>query len=179
MPINRPQRYTSQGLVWNITGTPYVRRTRIRLLQQNRFGIGLRRVAARDLVLTLRRRAPVRTGRLRLSIHNEGDAAILGPRIYRNPLTGDRPEQFYALPANVRSRRPYYIEKSIFAVSKAMIDYERNRGEVQGDLTELDNAFGIMLYRSYKSPAVAFLPDPNQPNWVFPPGWGSGRFNRP
>ena len=166
MPIARPQRYTSQGLVWNITGTPYVRRTRIRLLQQNRFGIGLRRVAARDLVLTLRRRAPVRTGRLRLSIHNEGDAAILGPRIYRNPLTGDRPEQFYALPANVRSRRPYYIEQSIGIVSRNILQYERARDDADYDYSELVNAQQAMLFgRRYIPHEIRITGPAARPPW--------------
>ena len=132
MAISRPQRYHTRGLSWQITGTPGVRQTRIRLLGQGRFDLGVRRLAARDLVLRLRRNSPVDTGAMRQSERNEGDAAIIGPR--RRP--GDR-SKFYALPANRRSRRPGYIERSINQTTNHVLKYERQQRAADRDMFDL------------------------------------------
>ena len=132
MAITRPQNYTARGLTWQITGTPYVRRTRIRLLAQGRFDVGVRRLASGDLVLRLRRNSPVDTGAMRQSVHQEGDATIIGPR--RRP--GDR-SKFYALPANRRSRRPAYIERSISETTRHVLNYERERNAAERDMFDL------------------------------------------
>ena len=136
MAIVRPQRFASRGLVWQITGTPYRRRTRIRLLRQGRYrtqlDVGMRRRAARDLTLRLRRNTPIDTGALRQSGHNEGDAAILGPR--RRPVDNSK---FYALPANRRSRRPAYIERSINQTSRDMVGLLNEQQGAERDMFDL------------------------------------------
>lgn len=141
MAIGSAQRFESHGLTWEITGTPYVRRTRIRLLRTGECAKfldgGIRRRAARRAVLVLKRNAPVDTGKLRESIHNVDDAVIIGPKPYnRQKLKAQRAgriykqrkrgrvklAKWYALPANVRSRQPEYVERSLAMVSKEIKD---------------------------------------------------------
>ena len=92
----------------------------------------MRRRGARLLRLELHTEAPVDTGSLRQSIVNNGEFVHLGPRPYnRQRLLAIRAgrtyrqrkkgpvvkAKYYALPANVTSFMPEYIEKSIDTVS--------------------------------------------------------------
>ena len=133
-----PGEYTSSGLVWSIQGAPYARRTRITLLIQGRFAPCLRdhpelqREALQTLTRALQIATPVDTGSLQASVRIEtlgagAGAVSLGPepynraqlkavqagRIYRRRVRRPKPSRYYAIPANIRSGNPEYIERSI------------------------------------------------------------------
>lgn len=167
MPIRHPQRLTIGALTWEITGTPHRRRTRIRLLRQGPFAdqltVEIRRRAARDAVLELRGRAPVDTGELRQSIHNQNDNTLIGPRPYnRSRLKairagrsykprkagGPRLARYYALPANVRSRRPAYIEQSLRAVTTRIQALLSAQSNVDDAIVQLEDALVVGAVRS-------------------------------
>ena len=143
MPITRPQRYHYKGLEWEITGTPGVRETKVRLLASGRWGralqrdIGLRYRAARDLTLTARQKSEgsIDTGQRNLSMRNEGTYFIAGPkpfnraelkakragRQYRPRKRNPRKSGNYALYSNRTSRTPGWLDDSIHDVSDRMI----------------------------------------------------------
>ena len=131
-----PGRYEASGLVWSIRGAPYARRTRITLLIQGPFAQclrdhpELRTNALQTLTRALQVNTPTDTGSLVASVRIEGmgaGAVSLGPepynrarlkaaqagRIYKQRVRRPKPSKFYAIPANVRSGQPSYIENSI------------------------------------------------------------------
>ena len=108
-------------------------------------------IATTVLVEELRNRAPVHTGRLRSSIHVTGRgrfaSVLLGPDPFDRynvvrAMEGKPPRQhrgwrpgggrrrtgraplakYYALPANVRSRRPAYVEQAIDAAAARLVE---------------------------------------------------------
>ena len=103
-----------------ITGVPYRQPTSIRLVDVHP---GDRELATYDLEQRLIRNAPRDTGALAASPRRiPGGLVTLGP--LRNPRTGSR---FYALPANRRSRRPGYIDRSIRDTQSDLRVLERQR----------------------------------------------------
>ena len=162
MAISTPQRYLSDGLVWRITGSPYTRRTRITLLLQGRYAACLRenRELHRGAIATaagaLRVNAPVDTGMLRASVRNEGEAVTLGPEPYDRTLLKarlagratvrrrrrgrPRLSKYYALPANARSGRQEYIERSLDIASKPIIEVCRSYESVRDSEARLEDA---------------------------------------
>ena len=138
MPISSPERLDVDGLVWSVTGTPHRARTVIALLNQGpyadclRESPDLREVAVETLRDALVAEAPVDTGMLRDSIRIElgGRAAVsLGPNLYdRTALKTGRVRGgkvrrvgYYALPANDRSHRPGYVERSVNRASAGIL----------------------------------------------------------
>lgn len=144
MPIDRPQRYHYKGLEWEITGTPGVRETKVRLLIAGRWSkilerdIGLRMRAARDLTLTARQKSEgsIDTGQRNLSMRNEGTYFIVGPKPYdrtrlkarragrevkRRRRGRPRLSRYYALYSNRTSRTPGWLDDSIHDVSDRLI----------------------------------------------------------
>jgi len=141
MPISGPRKMRSRGLVFDVRGRPGQRRTAIALLLQGPWAAtmrrtpGLRRQIVQDVSRRLRAGAPVDTGKLRASIHysviGRGPMAVLGPQPYdrrkmKNPgvrrRRPGRPKlaRFYALPANVTSRRKGYVDRAVYrAAAKA------------------------------------------------------------
>ena len=137
MAISAPGAIISHGIRWRVQGIPLQSRTTINVLRQGRYAdcldLPTRRRAARLLRLELHDRAPVDTGSLRQSIVSNGEYVHLGPRPYnRQRLKAIRAgrtykqrkrgpvvkAKYYALPANVTSHMPEYIEEAIEAVSE-------------------------------------------------------------
>ena len=136
MAISNPGVVISHGLRWQVQGIPVQSRTTIKVLRQGQYAdcldLPLRRRAARLLVLALRKYVPVDTGQLRQSIVGNGEFVHMGPKPYnRQRLKAIREgrtykqrkrgrvvqAKYYALPANVSSGMPEYIETAIDEVS--------------------------------------------------------------
>ena len=150
-----------------------MRRTRITILLQGRYAVCLRENrelrlgAMATLAGALRVNAPVDTGMLRASIRNEGEAVTLGPDPYDRTLLKARLAgratvkrrrrgrvrlaKFYALPANARSHRQAYIERSIDTASKPIIEVCQNYESVRASEARLEDA----LYRGLRQPTEA------------------------
>ncbi|MDE0004539.1 MAG: hypothetical protein OXQ29_17765 [Rhodospirillaceae bacterium] len=142
---NAPTRRTYSGIVYSIQGKPYQRRTVIRPLVQGRYARTLRyeRRLIRQLVGMIRddlkRNAPVDTGKLKASIHasviGRGPIVVLGPqpynrarlkaqqagRVYKRRKPNPKKSKFYGIPANVRSRQPQYIDRSLRNASRRAV----------------------------------------------------------
>ena len=166
MAIESPVTHTESGLVWRIRGVVYTRRTRIELLLRGRYATclrenpDLRSGAISTLAGALRINAPVDTGMLRRSIRVEaggGNPAVtLGPDPYDRTLLKarlagratvrrrrrgrPRLSRFYALPANARSGRQEYIEKSIRDASGPIITACKNYTSVRESERDLELA---------------------------------------
>lgn len=140
MALSGPGAIVFYSLRWRVQGTPGQSRTTINLLRQGQHADcldqAMRRRAARLLVPLLRKYVPVDTGELRQSIVNNGEFVHLGPRPYnRQRLKAIREgrtyrqrkrgpvvkAKYYALPANVTSRMPEYIERAIEEVSLEIV----------------------------------------------------------
>lgn len=137
MALNSPQRYTSRGLTFEITGRPGVSRTRIRLLYQGRYGRVLREnptiwtTAAGLMAQYLRENMPVDTGMMVASVRVENPGRIpivtFGPnaynraklkaqqagRVYKPRKQNPKKSKNYGLWANDTSFNAGFIEDAI------------------------------------------------------------------
>ena len=158
-----PGRHEASGLVWSVAGTPYTKRTTIRLLLQGKFKGCLRdhpellQQAHVVLVQALQQNTPVHTGQLAGSIRLEhlGRAAVsIGPqpynrqkliaaiegRVYKQRKRRIKMAKYYAIPANERSGRPSYIERSIGVASVKIATICSRLQEAEAKLVQVEAA---------------------------------------
>lgn len=176
MALGNAGTITSHGLVWRVQGTPHKSRTSINLMRQGQYAqyldVPTRKRAVVDLGKVMEPYIPVDTGMLKASKVVLGEYLFLGPkpynrqklkaqqagRIYKQRKRGPVVKaKWYALPANVRSYQPEYIERAIDVVSRRIVRRIQQQQQAEEELERLRAAaaLGVRRYGGATRPRPA------------------------